>query len=261
MAVLQAYFDESERPGGLFCVAGYVFSPPQAKKFIKDWSRLFAPYGAFHMKEFAHGRGAFSGVSQSERDALLKNAVRIINQTVTAGVAVSCRIAEMDALSPKWLRGFGHAYPVCCHWAMTSLIIVLDKVGVQNEVSYVFEKGHPHEAEARDVVKMAGALPELKAMYRHYADAFIPKSDAVPLQAADLLAWEWAKCKDETLDQDKRRLRGSLRALFEYDTRRYQIAHLGGQTLADAMARYASFGYEQLREEAALAEAAKGEHS
>ena len=256
--VIEAYFDESERVGGTLCVAGYAFAAPQAKKFTKDWERLFGEFGGFHMNEFAHGRGRFTGVPQRERDRLLREAVRIINARITAGAAVSCKLEEMKAVSPKWIRGFGNAYPVCCHWAMTALVMVLEKLSVTAPIAYVFEKGHPDEAEARDFVKTASLSDELRAKYRYHSDSFIPKTDAVPLQAADLLAWEWAKFDDETLEQGLRPLRKSLRALFEYDSKRYQVSRFGGAKLVRAMEKYARLGYEQLEEER-LAKAAKGD--
>jgi hypothetical protein len=254
--VIEAYFDESERAAGTICVAGYAFAAPQAKKFTKDWERLFGEFGGFHMNEFVHGRGRFTGVPQRERDRLLREAVCIINKRITAGAAVSCKLDEMKAVSPKWIRGFGSAYPACCHWAMTGLVMVLEKLGVMAPIAYVFEKGHPDEAEARYFVNSAALSDKLRAIYHYHSDAFIPKTDAVPLQAADLLAWEWAKFDDETLDQGLRPLRKSLRALFEYDTKRYQVAHFGGAKLVRAMEKYARITYEQLEKER-LAKAAK----
>jgi hypothetical protein len=207
------------------------------------------------MRAFAHGKGRFACTSQSERDRLMRSAVEIINARMTAGVAVSCRLAEMKALSPAWIRGFGNAYPVCCHWSMNALVMVLQDSGINENISYVFESGHPHEAEARDFVKIASASPELNAFYRHEGVSFLPKEDAIPLQAADLLAWEWAKCRDETLDQGIRPLRKSLRKLFEHAPKRYKVAHMEGVRLANAMDKYRKVGLEQLEEES-LAKAA-----
>lgn len=78
-SVLQAYFDESERQSGTFCVAGYAFAAYQGEKFIKEWDALFAPFGGFHMREFAHGRGRFDGTSQAQRHEMLHKAVQVIN--------------------------------------------------------------------------------------------------------------------------------------------------------------------------------------
>jgi hypothetical protein len=248
--LIQAYFDESQRTDGLFCVAGYAFPSEQTRKFVKEWQDLFGIFGGLHMNEFVHGQGHFSKTTVAERDALMRSAVQIINKRMTVGVAVSCRLQEMKALSPKFIRGFGNTYSVCCHWVMNSLCLALDKVGIKEQIAYIFEAGHPDEPEARDFVRGMTAYPELKKFYRHSSDSFLPKQDAIPLQAADLLAWEWAKFQDETLDKHRREMRGSLKALLLHAPTRYHIAHLEGTKLEKAMKKYRNLGLEQIAEQA-----------
>jgi hypothetical protein len=248
IGVMQAFFDESGRAGGVFCVAGYVFAAPQARKFIRDWRRLFGER-VFHMVDVTAGRGEFKDVTRSERDVMLRKAVQIINSRVTFGVAVSCNVDEVLLHSPRWLRGFGHAYPVCCHLCMTTVGNMLRDRGIRERAIYTFEKGHEFEAEARDFVKMTTANPEVAESYLWGGDAFLPKADAVPLQAADLFAWEWAKCRDETFEQQLRPMRNSLRALFESDPKRYSVSHITGQPLITFMNQIRALGLEQLAEQ------------
>ena len=51
---LRAYFDESQRTNGIFGVAGYAFAAEQAKKFKRDWLRLFEKTGGCHMVDISH---------------------------------------------------------------------------------------------------------------------------------------------------------------------------------------------------------------
>src|ERR1700722_13911486 len=100
-AILQGYFDESERDGGIFCVAGFLFTPRQAKKFVKEWSSLFAPYrGGLHMCDLTKKRKSFVGISDRERERLIIEAIRIIKIRMTVAVAISCNIAEIAATAP-----------------------------------------------------------------------------------------------------------------------------------------------------------------
>jgi hypothetical protein len=55
----------------------------------------------------------------------------------------------------------------------------------------------------------------------------LPKSNAVPWQAADFLAWEWVKFRHETMEQSKRRIRKSLREAFLAAPGRYKMHHIG----------------------------------
>ena len=126
------------------------------------------------------------------------------------------------------MKGFRSPYSFLCHLAMSATAQMLRRHGDLGPLMYVFEAGHTNEAEARYMVGKVGLIPELKAAYMHYGDVFLPKADAVPLQAADLLAWESSKFKDETVDQKTRGIRASLSQLFTVDMTRYSLAFAQG---------------------------------
>jgi len=236
----------------VFCVAGFAFASPQDKKFTKEWSRLFGRYpDGLHMRELAHRIGAFSGIQAAEQHRLMVEAVKIINRHVSAGFAISCNLHEVKLLAPRWVRGFGDAYPLCCHLTMLAVGQFLEKSGSAERVTYVFESGHSSEAETTDFIRSAVQSPQVAESYRYAGAEFLLKSEAVPLQAADMLAWEWAKFRDETLEKGIRPLRRSLRALFENDPKRYSGAHVTGEPLAKFMVQIRELGLLQLREERA----------
>ena len=240
VAMLEAYFDESGRDGGILAVAGYAFAKEQAKRFSKEWSTLFAEYGGCHMSELAAGNGRFRSAGQAERVRLCKEAVKIINRRVSFGIAVSCHLDEMDRYLPKWVRGFEHAYPVCCHMAAIMMGRQVKASSMDGEVAYFFEAGHQFAPSAHFLMHYAQVSPDMRLTYRYGAHAFIQKEVAIPLQAADMFAWEWAKYRDETVIQRQRAMRKSLAALFSVpgpngepilDTRRYHLSHLEGDAL------------------------------
>jgi hypothetical protein len=250
VAVFQGYFDESERAGGIFCIAGYIFAPRQAKKFTKDWSQLFGAYpGGLHMRDLTQRTRSFRGIGAEDQKHLITEAARIIKRRITAGFAVSCNVNEVQAVGPKWIRGFRHAYPLCCHLCMTAVGKFLEASGSEDRVTYVFESGHPRESEARTFLQSSVLDPVAKESYRHSGDAFLPKSDATPLQAADMLAWEWAKFRDETIERPVRLMRKSLLALFQHDPKRYSVNHITGEPLKRFMTQISELGLLQLEEE------------
>ena len=227
--MLEAFFDESERDSSLLCVAGYIFPRAQALKLTKEFSRRFGPYGGFHMKELVHRRKGYKGISPIERDTLLRDAVRLVLARYSYGVAVTVNCREYQAAAPRFIRGFGNAYPFLCHLAMTAAATIVANNEGTRPISYVFEAGNAYEKEARFAVRQVVEVPELKKFYLHHADTFLPKKDAVPLAAADLLAWEVAKFKDETLDAGLRDIRASLFRMFADNPRRYSIAFMEGE--------------------------------
>jgi hypothetical protein len=124
----------------------------------------------------------------------------------------------------------------------------LEKSGSSESVIYAFEAGHPRAAEARDFMRAAVKNPEVKSRYRHAGDSFPPKSQAVPLQAADMLAYEWAKFRDETCERNIRAPRKSLVALLGRNIKRYSGAHIEGEPLRRYMRQIQELGLLQLRE-------------
>jgi len=249
IVVLQAYFDESQRESGIFCVAGFAFATQQVKKFVKEWSALFAPYpGGLHMRDLTNRTRAFQGIDKREQERLIVKAARIISRRMSAGFAVSCNVNEVNNLAPliRGMRGFEHAYSLCCYLSMIAVGEFLEKSGSSERVTYVFEAGHPGEAEAREFMRRVVQIPAIKETFRHSGDAFLPKGDAVPLQAADMLAWEWAKFRDETLEQRIRPMRKSLLALFENHVKQYSGAHITGAPLQKFVLQLRQMGLLEL---------------
>jgi hypothetical protein len=248
---LQAYFDASARQSGLFCVAGYAFTKSKVAKFDRDWSKLFGKYGGCHLRELASRNGRFKGIGDAESERLFKGAVEIINRRMSYGVVISCSLPEIDALLPKWIHGFEHAYPVCCHLVMTQLGMFLADNLRTESVDYFFEDGDEYAGVARDFMSRTLDVPVLKTLYRHASHRFVDKTEAIALQAADLLAWEWAKFMDETVKHPKRRTRRSLIALMtknaQFDSTRYEGHHIEGETLATFCRKVHELGILQLR--------------
>jgi len=248
LAILEAYFDESERTGGIFCVAGYVFEPKHAKKFDREWRVLMKGVWPFRMADLAAGADRFKSLTQRQRDARLRAAVALINDRMSFGVAVSCRLPEVNRFAPRWIRGFGHAYTLCCHLCMMSIGDWISDNGRQDRVAYLFESGYKGQGEAHDFLTGARSENLGQQNYRYHSHGFVPKADSSHAQAAGLLAWEWTKCYDETVEQRIRPIRLSLAALLSKHPNKYKALHITGLPLRRFMAEINKMGLEQLRE-------------
>ena len=212
VGMIEAYMDESERPGGKFCVAGVGFAPAQARKLAKEWRRLFEGR-VLHMRDLAHGRGDFEGLSPAETDRLLVEAVAIIRKRFSFAAAMSCNIADFNLIAPRQ-PGFRHCYGLLCLMVMRSFGDLARKNGPSERVSYIFESGHAFESDANRLLESFARHPARRVLAQYRNHAFVNKRDAVWLQAADLFAWEVAKFKDETFDRSVRPMRRSLRELL-----------------------------------------------
>lgn len=250
LAVLEAYFDESDRYSDVFCVAGYIFDSQSAKKFDREWRTLIGARWPFHMVDLVHGKGRFKGMPPRERDALLRAIVSLINQRVAFGIVVSCRIPEVHRIAPRWIQGFGHAYSVCCHFCMTAAAAWVTEHRHSNDrLAYLFEAGHQGQGEAGRFIAAAAQDPEFRQVYRYAAHGFILKKDSSHVQSADVLAWEWTKAWDESVEHEVRPVRRSLQALLRRREHRYLASHITGRRLAKYMEEIRTLALNQLREE------------
>lgn len=213
LMALHAYFDESARESGVFCVSGYVFESIQAKKFDKEWRALFGSRLPFHMVDLISGRERFKGLSQKDRDTLLRRAVEIINRRMTLGVATCCNTRDFDAIAPRWAVELAHPYSVCAHFCMGLASHWLQEHQDKRRVAYVFESGHKHQPKADRLFRSATHHNQFLALYHYQSHTFALQDVATPLQAADVLAWEWAQYCDGTHSTRKRLMRQSLLAL------------------------------------------------
>ena len=77
----------------------------------------------------------------------------------------------------------------------------LDRKRVDGEYAYFFESGHRSFAEANDLMNRLYNNAKTRKAHRYSSHTFIGKNKSTPLQAADLLAWQW-------YTDMRRRLRG-----------------------------------------------------
>jgi hypothetical protein len=186
-------------------------------------------------------------MSTDETDTLLVECIKLINRTATFGVGVSCDMQEVASLFPKTLPIFHRVYPMCCYLAMEMLSGIAKAHGYIDGIAYCFESGQQSEGLARIFIQKLVAVPEVGADLLHVSDSFASKNDVVQLQAADLIAWEWRKWWEESVERRRqghpnpRTMRKSLIALLsygtgsksEYNTKRFHLTHLEGEPLRD----------------------------
>ena len=226
--MLEAYFDESERDSGAFAVAGYGFAPEQARAFDREWREMLGPISAFHMTDVCARKREFKHFTRSDSDSLIARAVEIVTKYISVAVAFSCNRTEFEAGAVD-LRGIREPYSYLCHLCMQEIGNWMRDVGDDGGVAYVFEAGHQFSGEASDLMQLAAGFQEIGTLYCYNSHSFKSKNDSTPLHAADLLAWEWTKYRDETVDRTIRDTRKSLGALW--DTSKYRVRHLTGEKL------------------------------
>lgn len=237
IAVLEAYFDESERKTGTFCVAGLGFAPAAARKLSKKILRLLEGR-VFHATDFFQLRGDFADYTEARRDFVLRELVSAITRRFSVAVAINCNINEINSLAPEQLRSREHAYAMGVHGCMLKLGDWVHRVLPRTSVAYVFEAGHEGLASANLFASVFAHDPRGSAEFAYRSHTFQPKQDSPLLQAADWFAWEWAKHFAESVETKVREPRKSLVAMAQGRRDQFVYAHVTGQNLVTAIKQY-----------------------
>jgi len=210
MAMFVAYFDESGSPDDTcaLVVAGLVASTEQWIHFERNWNDVLAEFGvaALHMKHYAHSIGEFKGwKGDKKRDRFMEKLLSIMKVRVQHTVATAVLMDDYRKLNEKYqLTECFKPYTIVA----TTCIAKVKKWAAQSKVDetlvdYVFEMGAKDRGDMIDFARVQ-KMPNI---------SFFPKEKAVPLQAADLLAYEHLNA-NRTLLQGKIKRLADLRYPF-----------------------------------------------
>ena len=215
VTVLQAYFDESYGEDGLLCVAGYVFTKAGARQLTKSWGHMLKKWGIpfFRMSACAHGNYPFDKFGAPTRDKIAREAIATITKCAAFAVANTVNEVEFNKKVPEgpWI-GNGRAYEFCVWNCLMGVSRYTERAGYKGKVAYFFEAGHARQTAANALMTALFSAPNLRADYRYAAHAFVGKTASNPVQAADVLAWQYFTDRKRELAGKPRRR--DMEALF-----------------------------------------------
>ena len=143
---------------------------------------------------------------------------------------------------PKWV--LGGPYLLCALHALTAVSAWADEHSYDGKVSYWFEAGHELEGAANQAIVELSSRPVGVAGLRYGSHTFSAKADVRPLQAADLLAYEWCKELNRlNVAGHSRPMRRSLSSLLDQS---HYTTHFGAEDLDRFLKRDRVFMLERL---------------
>ncbi|HEX3431651.1 MAG TPA: hypothetical protein VHT03_12270 [Rhizomicrobium sp.] len=204
MVLVESYFDESlgiakrRDPDGtvrdipILCVAGYLMESEQSKLLSQEWRAVLDKYGLayFHMVDCAHGNGVFAGLTKPQRIHVAAQMIGIIKKRTIAGFAIATNVQQFTEFMPQHPL-IGTAYTFCVTLATAAIRQWVRATNYQGDVAYFFEAGHQSQPEADQIMGRLFNTPNLKIASRYVRHAFVEKARSAPVQAADLLAWQF----------------------------------------------------------------------
>jgi hypothetical protein len=191
----KAYFDESGDGGHpLFCMAGYLMEKSAAARLDAGWIAVLQKYNLpyFRMSACANGAEPFDKLTMDQRIECEKEVIALIKAHTALGIAVTVDTRAFNRVMPeRKFKEIGSPYSLCAKMCLTAVKSWAIQNNFSGKIAYVFEAGHKNQTEANGIMNRMFRVPQLRADYRYQSHTIIDKADACPLQAADLLAWQW----------------------------------------------------------------------
>jgi hypothetical protein len=191
--VLKAYMDESGTHGDspVVTVGMYAGKPSAWQAWTADWNRNKRPIKVYHSVD-AHNRdGEFKGWERDERNQFCAKLLPVIARHKIVGLSVGIHMGAFRAAMasrPELLAIFGTPYTACFQWAVESFLLMMDENHSVQRIAF-FHECNDYQEEAKAAFAYVEAQRRL-VNTRRISLAFAGKDDFVPLQAADVLAYE-----------------------------------------------------------------------
>ena len=192
VAVLKIFMDESGVHHGspVVTVAAYFGRPKTWKAFTIDWNRAKGPIKVFHATDCANLRGEFAGWNESERNEYVAKLLPVLPRHKIVGVAIGFDLPALEAAmssQPGLMATFGNPYTACFRLAARMIVDTVEKMGSNESLAFVHEN-NDYQKEAQDAFDFVD-----RGRTKHFGPMSLTygaKADYVPLQAADVLAYE-----------------------------------------------------------------------
>lgn len=193
VAMLRAYMDEPGTHDGSPAVSvGAFFGTPRVwKKWTVAWNVAKRPIKVYHATDLESGRREFEGWTEDQKSELVKKLLPVIVDAEIRGIVIGIHMAAFSSAMkdrPDLREIFPSPYAACFQWAIQMLLDFKRQVGNREKLAIVHEvNDFRGEIDAAFNVLQKYYDPD-RTLAR--AVQFAAKEEQVPLQAADILAFE-----------------------------------------------------------------------
>jgi len=205
IAVLEAYFDESGSHDGsrVFSMGGLVARLDQMKWLADAWRDMLHRNGIseFHSADLESRRGIYDGIGAEEQKRIFQDAINVIGTYARTAIAGLVVIDDYEQAIPGWAKktaAFGDKYNFCFQMCLNLVFGWIEGLDPEmppgDRIAFMFDQRERGEEitstsfsqirKFRDLHDWMGSL------------TFDSRKRFVPLQAADLVAYETYKYLD-----------------------------------------------------------------
>lgn len=218
------------RTSSVLTVAGYVSDADRWEAFESEWQDALAGYGIdfFHMTDFAARKGEYKSWGDKANCRLVK-LLSIINGAAIAAVSITIPLGLWkSALSDEEKARSGNPYCLAAFGCLHEITRWMRQHrSAADEIAYVYDQGDQGRGEVFKLFNAVYDDPNLRREYRLLSMRVEDKKRFVPLQAADVLAWEWNREAPKRLGLDSTPSQQEFRLLDQVPWHYWGFAHEG----------------------------------
>lgn len=200
MAMYSAYFDESTGSDSpVLVVAGFLSDAAQWSLFEAEWKAAVDASGvtAYHATEYATRKKEFRGMGETERQRLMGALLEILQRRAQFGFGCAVHLKAFEQLfKGKERAAIGSPYALCALGCNLQVGEWAAENHQTEPIAFFYDSGHKNSGEVTERFLAEKNDPENTA-FRLGSLTFADDGAMVPLQAADLAAYELWKWLDE----------------------------------------------------------------
>ncbi|NOS79102.1 MAG: DUF3800 domain-containing protein [Nitrospira sp.] len=229
MAMLTVYCDDSgtDDTTRVAVVAGYLSNVAQWELFNNEWTSILKKFGLHSMRraDLENFRGEFEKWNPTRRIALLQQLQPIINRRTKMAVGAMVIKEEFEKFIPSDIKDkIGGVYGFLAYNCLVGVSQWCNRPSRRHKqpINWVFEAGTKGHGQVDKMFHATYANEKLRHVTHLGGWAFSGK-DTVPLQSADLMAYECFKLiENQVLDKgEKHPIRISMTKLVGAETYPY----------------------------------------
>lgn len=219
VSVIGAYMDESGHetdPNTPITVVGGAYANHLRWKYVEyGWKKILedAHVTYFHSKELEHRRGEYTGWDEEKKNAFLKKLTSIVVNEQLHIFAMAVEHRDYEIAKVEFPKIKMDAYQFCC---AACLIPLLRRFGRNRHIEYVafmFEDGRKFTTKVISFLDKVKKAREHKNVNPGFRITKGDKKSYIPLQVADLVAYELFQMDKCLRASPQRPMRKSLQIL------------------------------------------------
>lgn len=208
LTMLRAYFDDSgtHDASKIVLVAGLFGTEGRMDGLDRNWKRhlerpidgMKAPLTRFHMADCQASQGEFAGWSRTETDYFCHQLRTAIIESGVSAYVAACARKDWDDLVVGDMRAIlGSAEGFCIRNCFVRTVAWAQRNTFDPKMTFIFDN-RPSPVK-RDAGVVFDAFQRETVEPAVVGIAFLSSYDIRPLQAADLLAWEFYQYANDIL--------------------------------------------------------------